>query len=433
MENISFKDSGKLLRILDSIEKSPLAAWINVSGTIPNSIITPEEAFKNISQNYKKLLQEFPTLRLKIVTINGKYYYKYAEDEEIQMNKLVKIIEGVTPIQDDLSKWYEIDKAPLWRLELSNTEGEKTKIRLNICHGIIDGRGAFDVLDLFYCLALNKPLTDRLNNYRNQPAIYEFGKACWYTEEITSQGFKEPEINFKALQAELNPPITRPSHVIQPQWEVPYAPISTFCRKYGIRPQAIVMAVQNIALRAYHKGKYDNIPLIIFCPVDNRKYPYATDLFKKALFYYHIGNIYPMVDKKDDILENILHCSEKFKESYNSMEACISGYSSSIMTDENGNIVHNFTKPLDPCKNNYTFASHLGLVGEGMDNLNFSNQIEVYDTFYFFNFYGFHNKDTFYFSMNAPYNCPEEFFQIFKDTSMKIYNFIVKDANEKPQ
>ena len=61
MEKISFEDSGKLLRILDTIENAPLAAWINVSGTVPNSNINPEAAFKNISKNYKKLLQEFPT------------------------------------------------------------------------------------------------------------------------------------------------------------------------------------------------------------------------------------------------------------------------------------------------------------------------------------------------------------------------------------
>ena len=347
------------------------------------------------------------------------------------MDRLIRIVEGITPLQDDLSEWFEIDKGPLWHVELSETENDKTKIRLKICHGIIDGRCAFDVLDIFYHLSLNKPFTERLNSYRNQPAIYEFGKACWYTEEIIKKGFVEPEINFKAIHAELNPPITRPSHVIHPQWEVAYAPISDFCRKYNVTAQAIVMAIQNEALRAYHKGKYDDIPLILFCPVDNRKYPYATELFKKALFYYHIGNIYPMVDKKEDILENILHCAQKFKESYNSMEACISGYSSSIMTDEKGQTVHSFTKPLDPCKNNYTFASHLGLVGEGMDNLNFSNQIAVYDDFYFMNFYGYHNKITFYFSMNAPYNCPKEFFQIYKDTSMKYYNFIVENVTEK--
>lgn len=431
MEKISFGDSGKILRILDSTENGPLAAWINVSGTVPKSIITVDRAFENISQKYKQLLQEFPTLRLKIVTIDGNHYYKYAEDDEIQMNNLITKKKGISPIQDSLSEWFEIDKAPLWRLELSETENDNTKIRLKICHGIIDGRGAFDVLDLFYYLALNKPLTERLNNYRNQPAIYEFGKACWYTEEITNKGFIEPDINFKALQAELNPSITRPSHVIQPQWEVPYSPISSFCRKYEVTPQAIVMAIQNEALRSYHKGKYDDIPLIIFCPVDNRKYPYATELFKKALFYYHIGNIYPIVNKKDDILENIKHCSEKFKEAYNSMDACISGYSNSIMTDESGKSVHQFTKPLDPCKNNYTFASHLGLVGEGMDHLNFSNQIAVYDTFYFFNFYGFHNRETFYFSMNAPYNCPNSFFQIFKDTSLKFYDFIVNNVSNK--
>lgn len=431
MEKISFEDSGKLLRILDSIENAPLAAWINVSGTIPRNIITPETALENISKKYHQLLQEFPTLRLKIVTIDNKYYYKYAENEEIQLDNLIKIIKGITPLQDGLSEWFEIDKAPLWRLELSETENKKTKIRLKICHGIIDGRGAFDVLDLFYCLALNKPLTERLNSFRNQPAIYEFGKKCWYTEEITKKGFIEPEVDFKALNVELNPPITRPSHVIHPQWEVPYAPISSFCRKHSVSPQAIIMAIQNEAIRAYNKGKYDDIPLFIFSPVDNRKYPYATELFKKAMFFYHIGNIYPMVYKKDDILENISHCYKQFKEAYNTMDACISGYSCSIMTDENGKFINNFTKPLDPSKNNYTFASHLGLVGEDMDDLNFSNQIAVYDNFYYLNFYGYHNKKTFYFSINAPYNCPKEFFQIYKDTSMKYYDFIVKNVNKK--
>lgn len=431
MEKVSFEDSGKVLRILDSVENNPLAAWINVSGTVPKSVITPTQAIENLRQHYSTLLKEFPTFRLKIITIDGHNYFQYASDAEIQFDNLIKKIEGVTPLQDGLSEWFEIDKAPLWRVEISETEQEKTKIRLKICHGIIDGRGAFDVLSLFYHLALNKPLNERLNSYRHQPAIYEFGKKCWYTDEITCQGFKEPEINFKAIHAELNPPITRPSHVIQPQWEVPYAPISTFCRKYGVTAQAIVMAIQNEALRVYHQGKFDDIPLILFCPVDNRKYPYATELFKKALFYYHVGSIYPIVYKKDDPLENILQCSEKFKEEYNSQEACISGYSGAIMMDEQGQIVNNFTNPLNPAIHNYTFASHLGLVGEGMDNLNFSNQIAVYDDFYFLNFYGFHNENTFYFSVNGPYNCPEKFFQTYKDVSMKYYNYIVNDVSEK--
>ena len=102
------------------------------------------------------------------------------------------------------------------------------------------------------------------------------------------------------------------------------------------------------------------------------------------------------------------------------MDVCISWYSCSIMMDENCKYVNNFTKSLDPSRNNYTFASYLGLVGEGMDNLNFSNQIAVYDNFYYLNFYGFHNKKTFYFSINLPYNnCPKEFFKIYKYTSMK--------------
>ena len=73
--------------------------------TVPKEIITPEQALENISKKYEQLLKEFPTLRLKIVIIDGKYYYKYAENEEIQFNNLIKIVEGITPLQDGLSEW----------------------------------------------------------------------------------------------------------------------------------------------------------------------------------------------------------------------------------------------------------------------------------------------------------------------------------------
>jgi len=130
MANITFEDSGKLLRILYSCENNPLAAWVSVSGTVPKSTLTPETAIHNIQKKYGQLLKEFPTLRLKIVTLQGKHYYKYAEDSEIQFQNLVKKLEGVTPLNDGLSEWYEIDKAPLWRVEISETEQDKTKIRL---------------------------------------------------------------------------------------------------------------------------------------------------------------------------------------------------------------------------------------------------------------------------------------------------------------
>ena len=129
-------------------------------------------------------------------------------------------------------------------------------------------------------------------------------------------------------------------------------------------------------------------------------------------------------------MENILQCAEKFKEAYNTQETCISDYSGSIMTNEQEEMVNNSTKPLNPSLNNYTFASHLSLVGAEMDNFQFSNQIAVYGQFYFLNFYGFHNTKTFYFSVNGPYNCPEAFFQTYKDVSMKYYDFIVNNVKE---
>ena len=56
MEEVNFEDSGKLLRILDSIENNPLAAWTSVSGNVPKSTITPKEAYENIQKHYKQLL-----------------------------------------------------------------------------------------------------------------------------------------------------------------------------------------------------------------------------------------------------------------------------------------------------------------------------------------------------------------------------------------
>ena len=49
------------------------------------------------------------------------------------------------------------------------------------------------------------------------------------------------------------------------------------------------MEIQNEALRAYHKGKIDDIPLILFCPVDDRKYPYAN---LKRLYFFTILEIF---------------------------------------------------------------------------------------------------------------------------------------------
>ena len=432
-ENLSFEDGGKLLRILDSGESRVVDSWLSVSGTVPKSIITPQSAIENIHKKYSELLKDFPTLRLRLSFIDKKPYFKIAENSELKFDNLVKKLENITPLYDELPEKTEMDKTSLWQLEISETEGEKTKLRLKMNHAIIDGRCIFDVLDIFYYTAVNKPFPERLNSYRNQPMIYDFGKKSFFTDEIINIGFKEPEAHFKAIHAELTPPITLPSHVIQPQWEVPYPPISAFCKKHKVTCQAIIIAIQNEAIRLYHKGKFDDIPLFSFTPVDNRKNPYATELLKKSLFFYHIGDVLPVVYKKDNPLENILHCSEKFQEAYKTKDACISGYSRSNFTNEKGERVNNFTKPFHPNKANFIFGSHIGLVGTEMDNLHFLSDFPISPYFYVLYLYGFHNLKTFYFSVNAPYNVPKELFDTYKDVTMKYYDFIVNDIKENKE
>ena len=43
----------------------------------------------------------------------------------------------------------------------------------------------------------------------------------------------------------INPKISVPSYFINPQWEVPYEPISKFCKFHKVSPQSVLMAIQN--------------------------------------------------------------------------------------------------------------------------------------------------------------------------------------------
>ena len=69
------------------------------------------------------------------------------------------------------------------------------------------------------------------------------------------------------------------------------------------------MAIQNEAIKIFHKGKLDDTPIGIHIAVDNKGSKYATELFKifkKALFYVQVGIIVPfMENEKDKLLKNI--------------------------------------------------------------------------------------------------------------------------------
>ena len=84
------------------------------------------------------------------------------------------------------------------------------------------------------------------------------------------------------------------------------------------------------------------------------------------------------------------------------------------------------------------FASHLGLVGVDLDDVQFRVGLPMYDAkipgvgcLYWPNFYGFHNKKTFSFVYTVPKKVPEDFINITKDTSLKYYDFIVQNVQNE--
>ena len=425
MELLRFEDSRKLLRLADSLETNAIMGWLSASGTVSKNQITALECLENIKKNYKSILTDYPTFRIKIKEKDNLQYWCYANDEDIKFDNLVKIVED-NQINDEVPKTYDPTIAPLWRVHISEIK-DKVKIKLIASHGIIDGRTVFDLFDLFASYALNKEINEKLKKSKNQPALYEFGKKDWFTKEIIESKIDDPFADIDIKDIQINPKVSIPSHVINPQWDVEYPPISKFCRKHNITPQAILMAIQNEAIRIYNKGRIDDIPLAVYIPVDNRNSKYATELFKKSLFFSHVGIIMPFVTNEKDILKNMKNCAEILKKSLSTTKSCDIAYSSANMRDyETKKLTYPKSYP-DPSK--YIFASHLGLVGVGFDNVQFRSYSPVYENMYWPNLYGFHNKNTFSFMFNCPYNCPEDFIQSVKDTSMKYYDFIKKSQD----
>jgi len=425
---ITFEDSGKLIRVGDCLETNTVMSWLSASGTLSKSVISAEDFLQNLKKNYKTILMEYPTLRIKVV-FNEKHIpsWYYASNEEIQFDNLIKIVEA--PFNDEPPTPNKPSEAPLWRVYISSI-GDKTKIRVCASHSIIDGRSLFDLLDLFVAYGLNKELNERLLKSKYQPVLYDYGKKDWFTEEYLKREMGNPYEKVNLSSTKMNPPVELPSHIINPQWDVAYPPISKFCKKHGVSPQAILMAIQNEAIRHFNKGKFDDIPVGIQIAMDTRFSPFATELYKNSLFFTHAGISVPSMEPEKDPLENIKKCANAVKDPVVMTQSCDSVYFIANMRSEETGEMVNTTKFPNP--NCYVFASHIGLVGVGLEDLQFRMYSSVYGkTMYWPNLYGYHNKEIFSFVFEIPYNVPEDYFQSVKETSLRYYDFIVNDVKDE--
>ena len=424
MEIISFEDNGKLIRLADSIEACGANQWLSASGTIPKSQFTPEQCLNNLKKNYKSILVDFPSLRLKLIKKENLYYWAYTTNEEIKFENVINIVD--LTLIDDVPESFPLDIGPLWRVHFSQI-GDKIKIKVIASHSLVYGRSIFLLLDLFSSYALNKEFPEKLKMLKNQPILYRFGKSDWFTKEVTDKKDYEPFVEFKIKTIDLFPSFELPSHLVNIQWDVPYLPISKFCRKHDISPQAFLMAIQNTAIRIYHKGKLDDTPIGVHIPVDNKYTKYASELFKKSLFFLHAGFVVTFMENEKDMLENMKKCYKSLKESLNTSISCDITYFLSNFFDENGKFI--------PPKTFFdgesiSFASHIGLVGEGFEDVQFRFYQPIENNKYKALFYGFHNQETFSFMLLAPFNYSDDYLKILKEVSLKYYDFMAKDVSE---
>ena len=180
------------------------------------------------------------------------------------------------------------------------------------------------------------------------------------------------------------------------------------------------MVIQNEAIRKYHKGKLDDTQIDVHIPVDNKSSKYTTELFKRVLFFVQVGFILPLIENEPDLLENMIKYYQIFQESLNSNTCCHIFYFYSNFLDESGK----FTLPLSKYDCNSFFAFHIGLVGVGLEDVQFRFYQAVTNNRYNPRLYGYHNKEIFFyaFMLRTPYNYADEYLNIMKDISLKYYD-----------
>lgn len=172
--DLIFEDSGKVLGQTDGMEGFPSEEWINACCSISSEIISFEEVNNNLKIIYPELLRTFPQFRLKIVKIKDYPHWQYAENDELNYDKMISIQEEY---DDSIPKSFPLDTNPIWRLHLFNIkEKNEIKFKIYVSHAIADGRSIFLFLDLFTNISINKKFTDVFEEAKNLPVITSFKK-----------------------------------------------------------------------------------------------------------------------------------------------------------------------------------------------------------------------------------------------------------------
>jgi hypothetical protein len=415
---------GKIICLADGIEAGPSDEWISAGCSIKKSEnISYNDMISNLRSMFKELLTRFPQFRLKLPLINNLRYWVLLDLEDCNFGDLIKTVE--LP-KEQIPESFPIDELPIWRLYITEVEDNKVRFRFSSSHSFVDGHSIFSFLDFFINLAENKKFSEDFLKAENLPLTNSFQKKELFTKEIY-EDIKSPESWKKLQKCKLYPEVQLPSHCINVQWDFDYPPISKFNRKYNFTCQALLMAIIERALRKYHKGKIDDLTLGVYCPTDTRQSKYATEIHRKGKFFNAAGLQIIYINKQNSLMEDIKHCKEELKKVLNTTESCATFcYEEGFVDKEKKEMKFDENFPI-LCNYNLIFASNIGKVCVGREDVSFNPRSNVDEYGYWTCLYSLNNGKTLSVILVHPYNVEKEFINLIYDSLIEVINFIKDD------
>lgn len=186
-----------------------------------------------------------------------------------------------------------------------------------------------------------------------------------------------------------------------------------------------MMAIAERAMRKYHKGKIDDLPLAVVCPTNTRQSKYATEIYKKGKFFSAAGHQLIFINHQDSLMNDIKHCKEELIKVSNTTESCVTFcYEEGFIDKEKKEIKIDENTPY-LCKYNLIFANNIGKVCLGREDITVTYKINEYE--YFIGLYCLNNGKIWSVISIHPYNIEKEFISTIYDSLIEVINFIKDD------
>ena len=163
---ISFKDSNNFIRMANYNEKNTHGSWLFASCNLDK--VSPEQALLNLKNKFLYLLTNYKILRIILKNEKGKLNWYYADDKNLEINKLISI---VAPPNDAPPQIHPTEPLPLWRISLCPIDNNKTNIRVDLNHAITDGRVLFDYLELFSYISNGEEIPEKFTSKEGQEPL----------------------------------------------------------------------------------------------------------------------------------------------------------------------------------------------------------------------------------------------------------------------